>query len=349
MNMIEQTIRDWKCSGEGTTRRVFVVTDTNVDRLVMPLFAEAAPSIAEAERIVISPGEDNKNIRTVESVWRRLMSAEATRNDLLVNVGGGMVSDLGGFAAATFKRGMPYANIATTLLAAADASVGGKTGVNFGGVKNAVGAFAMPLGTEVCYEAFSTLSREEILSGYGEILKMSLVASPESLVSIARVEDNIADLERLGDFARESARLKMAIVDKDPKETGLRKTLNFGHTFGHAFESLALERGHCVAHGIAVAYGIVTALVLSRMLCGFPSELLYFVAKEVVRPYFGSVGMTCSDYPELLAFMHNDKKNSDSGSIRFVLLEDAGRPVCDVSVPDDDVKAALDICRDLLS
>ena len=101
MNRIEQTIRDWKCSGEGTTRRVFVVTDTNVDRLVMPLFAEAAPSIAEAERIVISPGEDNKNIRTVESVWRRLMSAEATRNDLLVNVGGGMVSDLGGFAAAT--------------------------------------------------------------------------------------------------------------------------------------------------------------------------------------------------------------------------------------------------------
>ncbi len=305
----------------------------------MPLFAEAAPSIAEAERIVISPGEDNKNIRTVESVWRRLMSAEATRNDLLVNVGGGMVSDLGGFAAATFKRGMPYANIATTLLAAADASVGGKTGVNFGGVKNAVGAFAVPLGTEVCYEAFSTLSREEILSGYGEILKMSLVASPESLVSIARAEDNIADLGT-------PRRLRPRVCPLEDGDSGQRpegnrpsEDTNFGHTFGHAFESLALERGHCVAHGIAVAYGIVTALVLSRMLCGFPSELLYFVAKEVVRPYFGSVGMTCSDYPELLAFMHNDKKNSDSGSIRFVLLEDAGRPVCDVSVPDDDVKS----------
>lgn len=348
MNIIEKRLEEWRRGDCGRLRRVFVITDTGVDRMVMPRIVSVSPTLAEAEKIVIGCGEDNKNIRTVEYIWNALMSAGATRHDLVVNVGGGMVSDTGGFAASTFKRGMAYANVATTLLAAADASIGGKTGVNLGGLKNAVGTFALPLGTEAFPDAFSTLPMVEILSGYGEILKMALIADSGVLGQVGNMEKNIYDLYVLGELARMAANRKMVIVSEDPCESGLRKILNFGHTFGHALEGLALRRRMQMAHGIAVAYGIVCALVLSRMICGCSSDLLYYVANDIVRPGFGTLGITCADYAELLALMRNDKKNSD-GDIRFVLLEDAGKPVYDISVSEDDIKAALDICRDLLA
>ena len=330
-------------------RRTFIVTDRNVERLVMPGLSDAVKGIGECPAFAISPGEENKTIRTVEGIWRWLMENGATRQDLLLNIGGGMVCDTGGFAAATFKRGMSCANIATTLLAAADAAVGGKTGVNFGGVKNAVGAFAMPVFTDVLPEAFATLPRGELLSGYGELLKMALIGSAGMLRHLVSINPDQTDFDTLARLARQAAAMKMEIVEKDPQEAGLRRILNFGHTAGHAIESLMLHRGKGVAHGVAVAWGIVVAMVLSRMVADGCRDDRYTVANAIVRPLFGPLPVSCDDYPELLSLMHSDKKHTGPDSVRFILLESPGNPIRDVDVSDDDITAAFDIARDMLS
>ncbi len=333
---------------DGHKGRVFVITDTNVSRLVMTRLISCFPEVARFPRFEIEPGEDNKSMATVKRIWEWLMDHDAARTDLVLNIGGGMVSDTGGFAAATFKRGMPYANVSTTLLGAADASVGGKTGVNFGGVKNGIGAFAMPRLTVVFPDAFSTLPRRETLSGYGEIMKMALIAAPELLPELMDVESALADYGFLGRMAKVSAMKKMEIVDRDPLEKDSRKVLNFGHTFGHALESLMAARGMPLPHGMAVAHGMVVAMILSRMLLGADSVWLYRIAGEIVSPYMKSPVVTCDDYPSLMELMRSDKKNAGDGNLRFVLLHAPGKPEADVTVSPSDLLPALDIYRDLI-
>lgn len=326
--------------------RLFLITEENVDALVMPLLEAEEEEIAAIPRLVIPAGEENKTIERAQQIWEWLLENGSSRSDTLICVGGGMLTDIGGFAAATFKRGMRHVNIATTLLAAADASVGGKTGVNMGGVKNCVGAFSMPLFTEVYAPAFATLPEAELLSGYGEMLKTAMIGAPQMLPRLLEPETLLADTALLGEIASECARIKMRIVESDPFEKGPRKVLNLGHTFGHALESLCMEKGRPVPHGVAVAHGLLFMMVMARMK-GVGGSMLYSFADRVVKPLMKVPPVMCGDYARLLGLMHADKKNDGPGEVKFVLLTDAGEPLIDVPVDDATVEAAIDIYRDM--
>lgn len=327
-------------------RGVYVLADSNTARLVWPRLRDASPALADLPVIEIPAGDVNKNLESLTLIWSELQRLGATRHSLMVNVGGGMVTDIGGFAASTFKRGMKFINVPTTLLAAVDASVGGKTGINFGGLKNEVGVFSQADTVVISATMFDTLPAEEIRSGYGEMLKHGLLQSDDALNSLLDfdpVADNATEMLRL---VEESVEVKRRVVEADPLEKGLRKSLNLGHTVGHAFESLAMAKGAPVPHGYAVAWGIVTELVLSHMQRGFSSDDLRRIASYIERHY-GVPAITCDDYPALLELMSHDKKNVDT-NINFTLLDSPGSVALDCTASADDIKAALDITRDLL-
>lgn len=318
--------------------RVFVLVDTHTARLVLPHMS------LEARPIVIEAGDDHKSVEALMTVWHALQEGGATRSSVLVNVGGGMVTDLGGMAAATFKRGIRFVNVPTTLLGAVDAAVGGKTGVNFGGLKNEVGAFAMATDVVVSTRFFATLPPQELWSGYAEMLKHAMLTGEAPLRALLNF-DPTQDPERLLDLLRDSVQVKRRIVEQDPLEKGLRKALNLGHTVGHAFESLALQRGKPIPHGYAVAWGLVVETVLSHMECGFPSLLLHELAGYVLSHY-GTFAITCDDYPQLIALMRHDKK-SERGEINCSLLEECGQVRLNCSIEPETMETALDIYRDL--
>ncbi len=316
---------------------VFIITDVNVD----PLTPDILPS---ARRIVIPAGDSAKTLSTAESVWSALAREGATRSSLAVNLGGGMVTDLGGFCAATFKRGMSFINVPTTLLGAVDAAVGGKTGINFMGLKNEIGVFRPADEVIVSTRFFSTLPQSELMSGYAEMIKHALLHSPELLAQT--LDHDPADTEALLPLLEKSIGIKRDIVDADPTEQGMRRALNLGHTAGHAFEALAMSQGQPVPHGYAVARGLVVELALSRMLSGLPTTILENVAR-FVREHYSNPAITCDDYPALLSLMSHDKKNHTPDRINFTLLEAPGKAIIDNEVAADDITTALDIFRDL--
>ena len=235
----------------------------------MPAFA-SSKALSSANKVILSPGEDHKNIESAILIWKALEEAGATRHSLVVNIGGGLVTDIGGFAAATYKRGIRFVNIPTTLLGAVDAATGGKTGINFNGLKNEIGAFHLPSEVIISALPLATLSHREIVSGYAEMLKTGLIADEGLYRSLLDVDAVIADGTRLEGAMKRCVEIKEDVVRQDPTEKGLRKILNFGHTAGHAFESLAIERHKPLAHGEAVAHGMLVELILSHMLKGFP-------------------------------------------------------------------------------
>lgn len=299
-------------------------------------------------RLLTVPSEDVKSLENLASVWKFLSDEGATRHSLLINIGGGSITDLGGFAAATFKRGIDYINIPTTLLAAADASIGGKTGIDFNGLKNEAGAFRMPLSTFVVPGMFTTLPRIEILSGLGEIIKTGFLDSCEAVLSALKLHPDKESIETvMGEAVERSARFKLRITESDPTEKGLRKILNLGHTAGHAFESLATGKGLNPTHGCAIAQGLLTSLILSHTLLGMDSVWINRLA-SLLREYYPPVRFNCDDYPELLSLMSHDKKNLCDSKIRFVLLNRPGEAQYDIAVEESDIKSALDITRDYL-
>ncbi len=325
-----------------------VLTDTNTEQFVLPVLVNDSKTVAAARRIVVKSGDANKTLEELTGVWKRLAEHEATRRTLVINVGGGVVTDLGGFAAATFKRGLRCINVPTTLLAAVDASIGGKTGINFNGVKNLVGSFTEPVATIISTVYFNTLPQQEILSGYAEMLKHALLEDEKTLADVLKYSPVYPTFnsEALLPVIRESILTKQRICETDLQESGLRKVLNLGHTIGHAFEALALKRQSPIPHGYAVAWGTVCALVLSNMVLDFPSDTLHSFS-DFVRENFGVHQLSCSDYPELLALMRQDKKNTTADAVNFTLLESVGHPRIDCAVSDDKIKAALDIYRDI--
>ena len=320
-----------------------IITDTNVGRLLTPDIIQGLPVIT------IEAGEEHKNVEMLTHVWREMAAAGLTRKSATICIGGGVTTDLGGFAAATFKRGIANVNVPTTLLAQVDASVGGKTGIDLDGLKNEIGAFARPRAVIVSPQWLRTLPRTEWLSGYGEMLKHALLGGPEMVATLPDVDELMA-MEPAGllQTVEQSVEVKRRIVEADPTEQGIRAALNLGHTAGHALESLLLQRGTPIPHGAAVAYGTVTALVLSRMLRDMDGKWLYDTAHRVLRIY-GPVPSACAMHPELLELMHHDKKNTTGRAVRFSLLDAPGQPALGIEVPDDEIRAALDITADLLS
>lgn len=261
-----------------------------------------------------------------------------------------MVSDIGGFAAATFKRGMHFINIPTTLLGAVDAAVGGKTGINFSGLKNEVGAFAEADSVVINTVFINTLPMQEVLSGYAEMLKHGLLDDKATFAALLQYDitdrEDGSDPERLLSLVQRSVGVKKEIVEQDPHERGLRRALNLGHTIGHAFESMAMERNNPVPHGYAVAWGLVVELVISHMLMGFPSDTMHQLA-AFVKENYGNYPLDCKDYPHLIELMSHDKKNSSPDAINFTLLSDVGEIHINQTVSPKIITAALDIFRDL--
>lgn len=317
--------------------RIFVLTDDNTVRKCWPKISSFL-CLKRAQLITIDSDDENKNLASLEYVWNAFQSGGATRHSLLINLGGGMVTDLGGFAAATFKRGINFINIPTTLLAMVDAAAGGKTGINFGGLKNEIGLFAQPNSVIIDAEWLESLDHANILSGYAEMLKHGLLSSRNMWAELI----DIPTLAEIQPLIGPSIEVKERIVEADPNEHGLRKALNFGHTFGHAFEEWAMKRSP-ILHGYAVAFGLIAELYLSTILTGFPSADMYKTV-QFIRENYGSLPITCNDYPELIDLMRHDKKNRGS-QINCTLLEQIGTPHLDYSLNENYIKEALDFSR----
>lgn len=322
--------------------RTFVLVDETTRRKCWELVKDEY-CLKRAQLITIGTTDSSKTLDTLAHVWQALQQGGATRHSLLINLGGGMVTDLGGFAASTFKRGINFINIPTTLLAMVDASVGGKTGINFGGLKNEIGVFSDARFVLLDTQWLKTLDEENIRSGYAEMLKHGLIAGEEMWAELVGFDLAQPDLHQLAAMLGRSVRVKERIVDEDPHEKGLRKALNLGHTFGHAFESWAMKRTP-VLHGYAVAFGLAAELYLSVVKTGFPADRARQTV-NFIRRYYGTLPVTCNDYPELLGYMHHDKKNRGS-EINVTLLGGIGDVRIDQTASEDDVKDALDFLRE---
>jgi 3-dehydroquinate synthase len=322
---------------------LFILTDKNTERFCLPRL-KMIPEILRAKKFHIPAGDEHKNLQTLSSVWEFLSQNGANRKSLLINLGGGMLTDLGGFAAAAFKRGIRFINIPTTLLGAVDAAVGGKTGVNFNGLKNEIGAFAPAIAVLIDSDFFRTLDTNNLLSGYAEMLKHALLNSLPALNQLLQFDLENIDYQQLNDLLLESVRVKERIVEKDPTEQGIRKALNLGHTFGHAFESLSHELKQPVPHGYAVAWGLVCELYLSVVKLGFDKEILSKTIRFIKENY-GVFPFACNQYGRLFELMQHDKKN-ESENINFTLLKFAGEIAINQTADRREIEAVLDFYRD---
>lgn len=321
---------------------IFVLTDETTLVKCWPVVKNYF-SLKDAKVITIGATDMHKDLDTMVHVWKSLGEGGASRHSCLINLGGGMVTDLGGFAAATFKRGINFINIPTTLLSMVDASVGGKTGINFGGLKNEIGVFCDSKFVILSTQFLQTLDAENICSGYAEMLKHGLISDERMWAELVSFDLAQPDLKQLQRMVGESVAVKERIVAQDPHEHVIRKALNLGHTFGHAFESWALKRKP-VLHGYAVAYGLIPELWLSVVKTGFPTEKMRQTV-NFIKENYGSLPITCDDYDELIELMRHDKKNQD-GIINFTLLGGIGDIRINQSATINEIKEAFDFFRE---
>ena len=322
--------------------KVFILMDETTERCCLPV-VEAAVGLQDAKRIVIGATDTHKNLESLAHVWEELGNGGGTRHSLLINIGGGMVTDLGGFAASTFKRGINYINIPTTLLSMVDASVGGKTGINFRGLKNEIGVFNNAATVILDTQFLKTLDAENICSGYAEMLKHGLISNEQMWAELMNFDLEQPDLKLLSRMVADSVAVKERIVTEDPTEQGIRKALNLGHTVGHAFESFALKH-QPVLHGYAVAWGLICELYLSCMKTGFPTDKMHQTVR-FIKEHYGMMTITCDDYPTLLELMTHDKKNV-AGIINFTLLGGIGDIRINQTATKDEIYEALDFYRE---
>ena len=332
-----------KAIAECSHDKVFVLTDSTTHALCWPLLSDFI-GLRNAVQITIPCGDTSKTLESVTHVWEALVSGGATRHSCLVCLGGGMVTDLGGFAASTFKRGIDYLNIPTTLLSMVDASVGGKTGFNFHGLKNEVGVFAEPQYAIIHTKFLYTLDADNLRSGYAEMLKHGLISDKETWAELLSFDISRPELTRLQSMVGRSVAVKERIVEADPHEHGIRKALNLGHTIGHAIESWGMASGAPMLHGVAVAHGLVGELYLSNVLSGFPLDKLRMTV-SYIHEHYGRPTFTCDDYPSLMELMRHDKKNI-SGSINFTLLSDVGSIRINQTASTELIQEALDFIRE---
>ena len=322
--------------------RFFVLVDENTAELCLSQvdLSEFDPYI-----IKVKAGDESKTIDTAIKIWNELVDNGATRSSLLVNLGGGVVTDLGGFVAATFKRGMQFVNIPTTLLGVIDAATGGKTGVNFRGLKNEIGVFALPEKVLINPQFFETLDFKNRLSGYAEMVKHALIADPILLEQTLAYDLDEFDSGRLSLLLKQNLDIKEAIVERDPNEKGQRKALNFGHTVGHAFESLSYEVSRPMLHGFAVMWGMVVELYLSFIKLRFNKDVLMSIV-TFAKEYYGTFPYSCKQYDKLYELMTHDKKNSGE-QINFTLLAGIGDVRINQNVTKEEVFEALDFIREI--
>jgi 3-dehydroquinate synthase len=307
--------------GNQIAENVFVLTDENTQRLCLPLLL-LSEKLKGCHLISIQAGDENKNINSALEIWKYLSENGANRKSLMINLGGGMITDIGGFTASTFKRGIRYINVSTTLLGAVDAATGGKTGINFSGLKNEIGIFAPADSVLINVDFFRTLDDKNIRSGYAEMVKHALIDTKEEWENVLKFDLETIDFGELKSLLERTIRIKERIVKKDPLEANIRKALNLGHTFGHAFESWSYKTDKPALHGYAVMWGLICELYLSIIKLDFPKEELLRL-KYLVKEYYGAFEFSCKEYESLYELMTHDKKN-DSKEINFTLLAGIG-------------------------
>jgi 3-dehydroquinate synthase len=300
--------------------KIFILVDENTNEFCLPILLQALETTLEIEIIEIEAGEENKNLDTCSGVWHALTELGADRKSLMINLGGGVITDLGGFVASCFKRGIAFINIPTTLLSMVDASVGGKTGVDLGVLKNQIGLFSDPEMVLIDTTYLNTVSEREIISGLAEIIKYGLTYDVKIWDAINNFEELL--LENISTLIHRSIEIKNEVVTEDPKEAGLRKVLNYGHTLGHAVESYFLESEHKekLTHGEAIAIGMITEAYISEKILNFPAEKLKAIKEKLITIY-GKVNIETADYEAILDLLIHDKKNV-GGRVNFVLLND---------------------------
>lgn len=325
--------------GNIDAENIFILTDKNTERLCLPSLL-GLEQIKNCHKISIAAGDENKNIESAVQIWKYLSENGANRKSLMINLGGGMVTDIGGFVASTFKRGIRYINVSTTVLGAVDAATGGKTGINFGGLKNEIGVFAPADSVLINIDFFKTLDAANIRSGYAEMIKHALIDTQAEWDEIVNFDLEDVDFEILQELVTRSIRIKERIVEEDPKEQNIRKALNLGHTFGHAFESISYKQNRPVLHGYAVMWGLLCELYLSHIKLNFLEDDLLKL-KYLMMEYYGSFSIDCKDYDTLYELMTHDKKN-DSKEINFTLLSDIGQIHIDQTATKEEIFECFD-------
>ena len=318
--------------------KLFVLVDETTAKKCWPLIKDFL-CLREANLITIKADDTNKTLESVSHVWSELQRMRATRHSCMINLGGGMVTDLGGFAASTFKRGIDFINIPTTLLAMVDASVGGKTGINFGGLKNEIGVFNDSKFVILDTHFLQTLDRENILSGYAEMLKHGLISNEKMWAELIGFMD-----ESLWFMDDSQDKKQQATINHKLSTLNQLLADSVKVKEGHAFESFAMKKGEPILHGYAIAYGIIAELYLSAVKCGFPQDKLRQTV-NFIREHYGQMTITCDDYPCLLELMTHDKKNT-SGQINFTLLGSIGDIRINQTATEEDIKEALDFYRE---
>lgn len=312
--------------------KIVALVDENTHDHCLPALLDLLKTDELVDVIEIEAGEENKSIDTCSGVWNALSELECDRKSLLINLGGGVVTDLGGFVAATFMRGIDFVNIPTSLLAMVDASVGGKTGVDLESLKNQIGVIKEGKMVLIDPSFLATLHESHVRSGLAEMLKHGLIHDESYWEKMIEMADD--DTKNIEELIYESVKIKLDIVAKDPYENGIRKTLNYGHTLGHAIESYYVfhTENSSLLHGEAVAIGMILATYISFVEAGFPKEKLELVKKSITD-IFGKKPIKESDYQSIINLLKFDKKNSH-GNVNFVLLEDIGKPKLDCIVDD---------------
>ena len=317
--------------------KFFVLTDENIYGIYSSMIASMLPE-KEITKIVVPAGEQSKSIENVMLIWNKLLDAKAGRDALLINLGGGTISDLGGFAAATYKRGIDFVNVPTTLLAMIDASIGGKNGINFNNYKNQIGLFSEAQSVIINPQFLKTLNERDILSGLAEMMKYAFV-SDASFLDL--------DADNYLDFIEKAAMTKDEVVALDMRETGLRKILNFGHTIGHALESYYLDKENYLTHGEAVALGMYSALYLSVKYCGLDEKWLFFY-EMWFKGNLNQMNLNGFDIDAIYSYVSHDKKNK-GGKPRLVLISAPEKPQIDVEVKEEDIKESIAVLKNKFS
>lgn len=318
---------------KGSYGDIFILVDQNTKKYCLPIFKNITYKIIE-----INAGEKYKNIETCQKVWEQLFQYKADRHSLLVNLGGGVIGDLGGFVASTYKRGIDFVQIPTTLLAMADASIGGKLGVDYNELKNVIGLFNQPKKIFIHPDFLKTLSKDQILSGFAEIIKCGLIADSNLFGKIEQVK-SIKEIIKKEKIIAQAIKIKQTIVKQDPLEVGIRKSLNFGHTIGHAIESHFLKQKKELLHGYAVAVGMVCEAYLSHAKIGLKQKELDIIVAMIFKLYPKTVFLK-NEYSGLISLMYQDKKNAH-GKISFSLVPKIGKCKTDVYCTEAEIKAAL--------
>lgn len=323
--------------------KIFILVDENTHECCLSILLGNLETNIPFEIIEIEAGEEAKNLNTTAQLWEILAEFGADRKALMLNLGGGVVSDMGGFVASTYKRGIKFINIPTTLLSMVDASIGGKTGIDHQFFKNIIGTFAQPEGIFIYPPFLKTLNPREVLSGFAEMMKHGLIADANHWQNLISIDD--FSVENIADFIAPSAEIKQAVVLADFKEQNIRKTLNFGHTIGHAVESLFLKFGHPILHGEAVALGMICETYLAYLEQLISEEIAVHII-ENIQQIFPYTDISAFANEEIITLMLNDKKNTD-GKIKFSLITGIGECNYDYQVPAENLILTLEFYRNL--